>query len=404
MQAFWQQCEGQIVDGFPLRKYLGGDDDHAVFLTEYGGEIPRRAAIKLIHADPDTTESELRRWRLAAELSHPNLIRLFERGHWQLNKVPLLYLVMEYADEDLSQVIPQRALTIEETRQMLDPALSALEYLHAKGFVHGHLKPSNFMAVGDELKLSSDGVANAADGVTQAGDVWSLGVTLVEALTQRAPASPKEATLPETTPPELREIVRNTLQQDPRSRWTVAQIQERLRGGPARVRQRQLTAAVVGMVLLLLAMVAGIKLIHREEAPTSQVLPQPAPVAQAPGSQPRPQTQPPPRPPAQPEAKQSIAPAPRGEVVHEVLPEILPRARNSIHGRVPVTVRVEVDPSGNVTSAALESRGPSQYFAERALEAAQRWKFAPADGPRVWLLRFQFTRAGTKVAPSKTTP
>jgi TonB family protein len=67
-------------------------------------------------------------------------------------------------------------------------------------------------------------------------------------------------------------------------------------------------------------------------------------------------------------------------------------------------VRVEVDASGNVTDAVLESRGPSEYFAGLALSAARRWKFAPGDAPRTWILRFVFTRSGAKVAPEKTAP
>ena len=84
------------------------------------GEKP---SIKLAHAIRNPPERQLRRWRLAAELSHPNLMRLFERGTWQLDNVPLLYVVMEYADEDLSQVIPERPLTVQEAREMLEPAL-----------------------------------------------------------------------------------------------------------------------------------------------------------------------------------------------------------------------------------------------------------------------------------------
>jgi TonB family protein len=91
-----------------------------------------------------------------------------------------------------------------------------------------------------------------------------------------------------------------------------------------------------------------------------------------------------------------------GEIVHEVLPEVLPRARNSIQGKVATSVRLEVDPSGDVARATLESTGPSQYFSDLALNAARRWKFAPADGARVWILKFEFTRAGTKVAPVKS--
>jgi len=85
-----------------------------------------------------------------------------------------------------------------------------------------------------------------------------------------------------------------------------------------------------------------------------------------------------------------------------VLPDVLPRARNSIHGKVNVSVRVEVDPSGDVANAKFESAGPSRYFSNLALNAARGWKFVPADGTRTWILKFEFTRAGTKVAPVKS--
>ena len=47
---------------------------------------------------------------------------------------------------------------------------------------------------------------------------------------------------------------------------------------------------------------------------------------------------------------------------------MLPRARNTITGKVTVRVRVEVDPSGNVSDATFESRGPSEYFAGLAFK------------------------------------
>jgi len=67
---------------------------------------------------------------------------------------------------------------------------------------------------------------------------------------------------------------------------------------------------------------------------------------------------------------------------------------------------VHVDASGRVTSAELESPGPSQYFAHLALEAARRWKFNPAEvaGRSVasdWILHFEFTREGTHVMPTQ---
>ena len=44
---------------------------------------------------------------------------------------------------------------------MLEPILDALSYIHANGYVHGHLKPSNILVVENEVKLSSDGLIPA---------------------------------------------------------------------------------------------------------------------------------------------------------------------------------------------------------------------------------------------------
>src|ERR1700738_4327964 len=98
MTEAWKQWEGQVVNGeFHLRQYLGGCENSAVFLTEYGEQQPQKAAIKLIPALPGkNAELQLSLWWLAAKLSHPHLIRLFQMGRCQLGDMELLYLVMEY--------------------------------------------------------------------------------------------------------------------------------------------------------------------------------------------------------------------------------------------------------------------------------------------------------------------
>ena len=96
MPQTWEQLVnqsiGQVVDGnFPLLQFLGGSEGAAVFLTErHDGDRIVKAAIKLVPATPENSELQLSRWRMAAELCHPDLLRLFETGSCELGGIPLL--------------------------------------------------------------------------------------------------------------------------------------------------------------------------------------------------------------------------------------------------------------------------------------------------------------------------
>jgi eukaryotic-like serine/threonine-protein kinase len=546
---------GQVVDGkFRLGQFVGGDERSSVFLVDYDGQEVPKAAIKLIPADSVDVPAQLARWRQAAKLSHPHMIRLLEMGRCELDHTPMLYVVMEYAEESLSQVVARRPLSPAEARDILGPVVDALAYVHAKGFVHCRLKPANIVADDDLLKISSDGLCRigeysgslgkpgaydapeAAGGrISPAGDVWSLGMTLAEALTQRLPVwertNQAEPALPSNLPPEILDLARHCLRRDPQLRWTVADIAARLQQNsptpPRPITQSPQTSfvnprAIGGVVLAGVALVAilgGLLLLrthsqNQQSAPiateppaahrnvqgnvqpkaeppvqsrvqpptrakvqptvpsTAQLKPENKPVLSAkatspvqaspqqaplvaktapqPVAKPVPQqhaVQPPqaplvaktaPQPAPQP-AEHSLAksseskpapsnPAPlttplrsgtpattstsgvaRGKVVQQILPDAPQKARNTIRGKVRVSVKVHVSESGIVTEAALAAPGPSQYFADRVLKAAQLWKFSPAklDGrnvPSEWLLRFEIDPASINVYPTETVP
>jgi serine/threonine protein kinase len=145
MTEVWTKWEGVVINGaFPLRRFLSGSDHSGVFLTEYKAQNLPNAAIKFVPTDPALTEAQLSRWRTAAALSHPHLIRLLAAGNCRLGGLPFLFVVMEYAEETLSQILPHRALTPDEVREMLLPTLDALAYLHRKNLVHCQLKPPTF--------------------------------------------------------------------------------------------------------------------------------------------------------------------------------------------------------------------------------------------------------------------
>ena len=405
--------EERIVDdAFPLRRYLGGD---SVFLTEYEN---RPAAIKIAASNSE----QLRSWQAAEKLSHDNLIRLFRSGRCQIDGKEWIYAVMELADEDLSQVLPERALTPEEAREMLAPAVAGLSYLHSQGLVHGRLKPSNIMAIGDRLKLSVDHVSKG----DPADDLKGLGKTLVEALTQRRPMWPH---LPESLEQPFRDIAEHTLHPDPKKQWTLAQISARLDGRVPTKRtsirwQFLVPIAAAGLAILIFAWRSGGS---RNESPpvttpsvaaaTSEPTPvaKPAPpvadpvpaeapavrkVEPIPDPRPEPVTETKPAKPG-PETKSRPVPDKAPGVEQEILPEIPQRAVSTVHGTMIVTVRVQVDSSGNVSDAKLEPPAASRYFAKYILDASKRWKFEASDHTQVWNLRYVITKKEMKVTPRK---
>src|ERR1044071_9004341 len=238
----WKPQEGQVVEGkFRLAQKVG-ESEHSVVFTTERAEEPKKAAIKLIPAA--NAENQMLRWKLDTKLPHLHLLRIFESGKCELNGYQLLYVVMEHAEEDLSQVLPHRPLTSAEARQMVLPVLDGLSYLHGKGFVHGRLKPANILAIADQVKLSSDSISAISEGVgapsvydppeakigkvSPATDVWSLGMTLAEVLTLQKPtwdaAKRQEPILPKELDESFRIIIRNCLKLDAESRWTIAQI------------------------------------------------------------------------------------------------------------------------------------------------------------------------------------
>jgi TonB family protein len=451
----WKSWEGRVVDGkFPLRQYIGGSDHSAVFVTETSGPRPEKAAIKLIDfsstgASPADLDGELSRLRAATTLSHPHLIRMIEAGRSQVEGSTFLYFVMEQADDDLSQILPQRALEPSEVGEMLPPVIDALSYLHSKGFIHSRIKPSNVLAVGEQLKLSSDNIHSAAStnstrrradaydapetaaGISSPeGDLWSVGAILVAALTQNVDLVEdglrSGSGLPQNIPDPFRGIARECLRLDPKQRCSLAEIQARLHpsarsvpaaperdAAPVRHYRYSWRMFIPVAVLVVLALAWGLyrvifpstneKPAESQSQPTATVSESPQPQSTAPQAQ---------TPPAQPKNSSSMAATPAkptaspGTVVRQVLPDVPKSAMHTISGTIKVVVRVQVDPSGKVTSATFKTRGASQYFANLAMKAAQQWEFsAPVvnDQPAAstWLLQFRFKRTSTQATPQR---
>lgn len=436
----WKNWEGRVVDEqFPLRQWLGGSDHSDVFLTQRSGAGSQKSVIKLIRSESLDENAQLSRWATAAKLSHPHLIRLFECGRCMIDRTRLLYVVMEFADENLAEILPLRALSPSEVSEMLRPTADALAYLHQSGFAHCRIRPSNILAVDNQVKISADSLRKvgerdkreltiydapevAATGASPAADMWSLGATLVAIMTQREMQIDSKggwAAIPYNIPQPLYGLAQLCLRFDPRERCTASDILGQVRSetfqtragvsakaGDALIPQprskRWLVVPIVVAAILLIAWVGSKFVGHQPAIPAAGTStagaspPAAAPAAQSPA-------------PFSENKKPAQKGIVRGSVLQQVQPNVSRSAQNTINGHVKVSVHVFVDASGKVSQAKLISAGPSRYFAERALAAARKWKFTPTqvDGQAAaseWMLRFQFGRTNIQVFPAETKP
>ena len=432
---------GITIDGkFPLLRWLGGTEQSSVFLTRLEGDPAQKAVIKFSPAN--ALDGQAWMGEKARNLSHPNLMRVFHSGRWKGDTVDRLYVVTEYADEILSDILRSRRLTRDEAREMLEPVMDALDWLHGQNLVHGHLKPSNIMVAGERLKISSDrlhvhgkpGWTSTSSGkydapeanllaMSPAADVWSLGMVLVEALTQAPPRwdGLGDPVIPPSIPAPLSGIARECLRVDPAHRATLRAVRDALDPAlvpapPERTSSRfRLPATIAAGVLVAggIATALFIGFHHRTSSPA--VVPTAVPTAVAPVQvSPHPAVAAPP-----PVAAASALPRPKVEaraaslvksvVADQRIPDVPEHIRDGIQGHIRVGIAVEVDAEGRVANATVDSPGPSRYFAKQALDAAKAWTFraAQVDGrpvPSRWMLQFLFGQTGTTVNATETNP
>jgi eukaryotic-like serine/threonine-protein kinase len=145
------------IGPYRIVRKLGEGGMGVVFVAE-DERLGREVAIKTIRDSGDSSARErfFREARAAASLSHPNICQLYDIGDEEGRP----FLVMELLEgQSLAGRLATGALPLAEAMNIVLAILTALEALHARGFIHRDLKPSNVFLSAHGVKLLDFGLA-----------------------------------------------------------------------------------------------------------------------------------------------------------------------------------------------------------------------------------------------------
>jgi serine/threonine protein kinase len=180
-----------VADRFRMIRRLGSGAMASVFLAE-DCELGRRVAIKRLHPEtPEDIGPRFRReMRVAASLSHPNVVTLYDAT----TDDGAVLLIMEYVEgPTLARRMADGPLDAHDALVILRELADAVDYLHAQGVIHRDIKPANILLDrGGRVKLTDLGIASAAQatGITTSGTVLGTPAYMAPELFEGERAKP----------------------------------------------------------------------------------------------------------------------------------------------------------------------------------------------------------------------
>jgi hypothetical protein len=268
-----------IADRYLLEQRIGAGGTSVVFRAR-DGRVGGQVALKLFTQavyDEETDRRFRREIMLSREVTHPNVVRLYDIGFFH----GFRYLTMELlSGRDLRSRMRRGPLSIDEALDYLIQACAGLHAAHERGVIHRDVKPENCFVTRDgRLKLMDFGIAKlqAATGLTATGmiagtaaymapeqamnfrgvtasaDIYSLGVVAFELFTGRLPfqhpetmplllmhsrdAPPSPRALNPEIPEPLERVILQCLEKQPARRFASCR---QLAGRLAEIRHRRL--------------------------------------------------------------------------------------------------------------------------------------------------------------------
>src|SRR5215470_1517720 len=206
-----------IAGRYEIAAKIGEGGMGVVFRAYDPAPLNRHVALKTLHefSDPLALELFYKECSALKSIAHPNIVEIFDMGEYEEDGHRKPFFVMPLLQgQTLDALIRASShhLTIERVIDIFTQTCRGLQAAHDHGLIHRDLKPSNiFVMRDDSVKIIDFGIAHAVSAESRTrefkkgtllymapeqlqlkppsvqSDIYSLGVTLYEALTRTRP-------------------------------------------------------------------------------------------------------------------------------------------------------------------------------------------------------------------------
>ena len=256
------RLQGALADRYTLQRELGRGGMAVVYLA-HDKKLNRAVALKVLRPELAVSlgpERFLREIEIAAKLTHPNILALYDCGEADGQ----LYYTMPFVEGETlrDRLNREKQLSIDDALQITKEVADALGHAHSLGIVHRDIKPENILFTAGHAAVSDFGIARAvsAAGVatlTETGlavgtpaymspeqasaskdidarsDIYSLGCVLYEMLSGETPylgntpqaivakkltePAPRVSVVRDTVPPAVEQALTKAMSRDRKS-------------------------------------------------------------------------------------------------------------------------------------------------------------------------------------------
>ncbi|MFD6221588.1 serine/threonine-protein kinase [Nocardia asteroides] len=176
--------DGTVFAGYTIDRQLGRGGMGSVYLARHP-RLPRWTALKLLnqelYADAEIRARFEREADLVAQLDHPNIVTVFDRGV----EDDQLWISMQYIDGVDASTLDPRTLPPDRAVQIIGETAAALDYAHRAGVLHRDVKPANILLARsnsqERVYLTDFGIARLRDDSGHLTETGSFTATLAYA-------------------------------------------------------------------------------------------------------------------------------------------------------------------------------------------------------------------------------